>query len=156
MTATLVAKDALNDETAHAVERVAGEMFELRLLGDARSFDMSAIGVPLVYQAYFNGTMVPEGFLIPRKAMTEPEVLDACRELFQGHIAAGRTVIVWRALPVFRCDVDFEKGETNYYVRFRCAFVTPHDLKPVKAAVQQAEDEAERAADAQADRDAHG
>lgn len=132
MTATLVAKDALNDETAHAVERMAAEMFELRLLGDARSFDMSAIGVPLIYGTYVNGKMLPDGFLIRQAPVTEPELLDKCRTLFQGRIAAGRTVIVWRALPVFRRDVDFDTDEANYYVRFRCAFVMPLDLTVAK------------------------
>ncbi len=150
MTAKLVDKDALNDETAHAVERMASDMFELRLMGDPRTYDMSAIGMPLLYQAYFNGTLVPDGFLIPRKAMTEPEVLAKCRELFQGHVSAGRTVIVWRSLPLFRRDVDFEKNEANYYIRFRCAFVMPLDLTVAKRIIvkqlpqQPVEDDAGR------------
>lgn len=139
MPLAFVPKDALTDETAHAVERMASELFELRVLGDPRAFDRSAIGSPLLYRAYFNGVLVPDGFLIPRAKKTEPEVLAACKTLFEGEIAAGRRVIVWRAMPVFRAEVDFEKDEQREYVRFRCAFAMLRDLKVVKSPTHRVE-----------------
>lgn len=132
MTVTLVDKDAITDGTAQAVELLAARLFQLRIVGDPGAVDHSAASIPLIYRQYINGKLQVEGFPRSTGPMTEPEVLASCCELFEAEIAAGRSVIVWRVLPQFRQHTDFDRDSPEVFIRFRCAFMAPCDLKLAK------------------------